>query len=182
MFGNCSILGRWFSFSILILASALPAVCAQEGSINEIKYKEDYDRIQNIVKINNLVKRSDQIIKLYEDRKDMNPQLQDYTDGILADDMEGLLKQGNYIAVRGLSERALKLRPKFGQMYLFYGVALKNEKKTEEALLAFAKGSLLKSRYQARAKQQFDITYRSTTGGSLVGQDKIIAKAKAELE
>ena len=89
--------GRWFSFSVLILASALPAVCAQEGSINEIQYKEDYDRIQNIIKVNNLVKRSDQIIKLYEDRKDLNPQLQDYIDGILANDMEGLLKQAGFV-------------------------------------------------------------------------------------
>ena len=182
MFANCSILGRLFGFYILVLASTLPAVYAQEGTIDEIQYKEDYDRIQKIIKVNNLVKRADQIIKLYEERSDMNSQLRDYTDGILANDLESLLKQENYIAVRGLSERALKVRPNFGSMYLYYGVALKNDKKIEEALLAFAKGSLIKGRYQARAKQQFDLTYRSTTGGSLVGQDKIIEKAKAELK
>ena len=182
MFANSSILGRLFGFYILVLASALSTVHAQEATIDEIQYKEDYDRIQKIIKVNNLVKRADQIIKLYEERSGLNPQLRDYTDGILANDLESLLKQGNYIAVRGLSERALKVRPKFGSMYLYYGVALKNDKKIEEALLAFAKGSLIKGPYQARAKQQFDLAYRSTTGGSLVGQDKIIDKAKEELK
>ena len=182
MFANCSIFGRWFGFYILVLASALSMVHGQEGTIDEIQYKEDYDRIQGIIKVTNLVKRADQIVKLYEERSDLNSQLRDYTDGILANDMESLLKQGNFIAIRGLSERAIKARPKFGQMYLYYGVALKNDKRIEEALLAFAKGSLIKSTHQAKAKQQFDITYRSTTGGSLVGQDKVVAKAKAELE
>ena len=182
MLANCSTFGRLFGLSILVLTAALTAVSAQEGTIDEIQYNEDYNRIQSIMKVNNLVKRSDQIIILYEERTDLNQQLRDYTDGILANNMETLLKQGNYIAVRGLSERALKVRPKFGQMYLYYGVALKNDKKIEEALLAFAKGSLIKNTHQARAKQQFDLTYRSTTGGSLVGQDKITAKAKAELE
>ena len=182
MLAHCSIFGRLFGFCILVFGSALFTVRAQEGTIDEIQYKEDYDRIQQIIKVNNLVKRADQIVKLYGERRDMNSQLRDYIDGILANDMESLLKQTNYIAVRGLSERALEVRPKFGQMYLFYGVALKNEKQTEEALLAFAKGSLIKGPYQARAKQQFDLTYRSTTGGSLIGQDKIIAKAKEELK
>jgi tetratricopeptide (TPR) repeat protein len=182
MLANYSIFGRLFGFNILVLVAALSIVHAQEGTVEEIQYREDYDRIQEILKVNNLVKRADQIVKLYEERSDLNPQLRDYTDGLLANDLESLLKQGNYIAVRGLSESALKVRPKFGSMYLYYGVALKNDKRIEEALLAFAKGSLIKSPYQARAKQQFDVTYRSTTGGSLIGQDKIIAKAKAELE
>jgi len=182
MFAICSCFGRLLGFSILFLASALSVASAQEGTAEEIQYEEDYNRIQNIVKVNNPVKRSDQIIKLYQERSDLSSQLRDYTDGILVLDMETLLKQNNYIAIRGLSERAVKVRPKFGQMYLYYGVALKNDKRTEEALLAFAKGSLIKSTHQAKAKQQFDITYRSTTGGSLVGQDKIIAKAKEELK
>jgi hypothetical protein len=182
MFTNCSKFGQWIGFSILVIAAAFSSVGAQEGTIDEIQYKEDYDRIQNIIKVNNLVKRSDQIIKLYEERSDMNSQLRDYIDGILCNNFEELLKQGNFIAVRGLSEQALKIRPKFGQMYLYYGVGLKNDKKIEEALLAFAKGSLIKNTHQARAKQQFDVTYRSTTGGSLVGQDKITAKAKEELK
>ena len=182
MFAICSCFGRLFGLSILFLASALSVVSAQEENIDEIQYEEDYNRIQNIVKVNNPVKRADQIVKLYQQRSDLNSQLRDYIDGILVLDMENLLKQNNYIAIRGLSERAVKVRPKFGQMYLYYGVALKNDKRTEEALIAFAKGSLIKSTHQAKAKQQFDITYRSTTGGSLIGQDKIIAKAKEELK
>ena len=114
MFANCSKSGRWIVFPILVLSVALSAAGAQEGTIDEIQYKEDYDRIQNIIKVSNLVKRSDQIIKLHAERPNMNSQLRDYIDGILCNDLESLLKQGNFIAVRGLSERALKIRPQFG--------------------------------------------------------------------
>jgi hypothetical protein len=178
---NKSNLRRLFSFCALVFATGFLSVRAQQGTLEEIKYKEDYDRIQQIIKVNNLVRRSDQIVSLYKDRRDMDPKLQQYIDGIFTKDMEDLLKQDDSIAVRGLCEKALQVRPKFGEVYLYYGVALKNEKKIDEAMNALAKGSLIRNRLQTRAKQQLDLIYRANNKGSLVGENKIIAKAKAEL-
>ena len=181
MFVRESILRPLFGFSILMLFFGFTAVQAQE-TVDEIQYREDYDRIQEIIKVSNVVKRVDQIVKLYEDRRDLNIQLRDYIDGILVQDMEALLKQGNTIPIRALSERAIKVRPRFGEAYLFYGVALKNDKKMDEAMLAFAKAFVIDNPLQKKAKQQLDVTYRSVHKGSLVGQDEIIAQAKAELK
>ena len=181
MLVNGRVLRPLFGFSILMLIFGFSFVLAQEGTVDEVQYAEDYDRIQKIIKVSNVVKRLDQIVNLYVDRPDLNVQLRDYTDGILVQDMETLLKQRNYIALRGLSERAIKARPRFGQAYLYYGVALKYDKKMEEAMNAFAKGYLIDNPMKKKAKQQLDVTYRSANKGSLVGQDKIIAKAKAEL-
>jgi hypothetical protein len=177
-----SILGKRFGFCTLVFVAAVMTAGAQQGTLEEIKYKEDYDRIQRIVKVSNPVKRSDQIVSLYKDRRDMDSRLQEYIDGILIKDLETLMKEANYIALRGLCENALQARPKFGAVYLYYGVALKNEKKADEALNALAKGSLIKGPYQTRAKQQLDLLYRTGNKGSLAGEDKIIEKAKAELK
>jgi hypothetical protein len=182
MFGNKIISERLFGICILAFVASLVTARAQEGTLVEIKYKEDYDRIQQIIKVNNPVKRCDQIVSLYKDRKDMDPKLLQYIDGIFTRDLETLLKQDNYIAVRGLCENALHSRPKFGAAYLYYGVALKNEKKTDEALNALAKGSLIKGPFQTRAKQQLDLVYRANNNRSLDGEEKIIEKAKAELK
>jgi tetratricopeptide (TPR) repeat protein len=182
MFVRESVLRPLFGFSILMLLFGFTAVQAEQETVDEIQYREDYDRIQGIIKVSNVVKRVDQIVKLYEDRRDLNIQLRKYIDGILVQDMETLLKQGNYIPIRALSERAIKVRPQFGEAYLFYGVALKNDKKMEEAMLAFAKAFVIDNPLQKKAKQQLDVTYRSVHDGSLVGQDKIIAQAKAELK
>jgi tetratricopeptide (TPR) repeat protein len=179
---NGRILKSLFGFYILMLAFGFLAVYAQQGTVDEIQYAEDYERIQKIIKVSNVVKRVDQIVTLYEDRRDLNIQLRDYLDGIFVQDMETLVKQANYIAIRGLSERAIKTRPRFGQAYFYYGVALKNDKKIEEAMSAFAKGFLIDNPMKKKAKQQLDVAYRSVNKGSLVGQDKIIEEAKAELK
>ena len=182
MFVNKTILERSFGLCFFILAAILATAFAQTGTLNEIKYKEDYDRIQQIIKVTNPVKRCSQIVSLYKERKDMDPKLKQYIDNIFANDLENLLKENNYIALRGLCENALQVRPDFGAVYLYYGVVLKNEKKTDEAMDAFAKGSVIRNPLQARAKQQLDLLYRANNKGSLVGEDKIIAKAKAELK
>ena len=182
MFAKGSVLRRWFGFSILILVFGFTVVRAQEGTVDEVQYREDYERIQGIIKISNVVKRVEGIVTLYEGRRDLNVKLRDYIDGIFVQDMETLLKQGDYIPIRALSERAIKVRPRFGQAYLFYGVALKNEKKVDEAMTALAKAYVIDNPLQKKAKQQLDVAYRSANSGSLVGEDEIIAKAKAELK
>ncbi len=181
MLTNESFFGRLFSVSFILLALAFSVSKAQEGSVEDIKYKEDYDRIQKIIKTRAPVARAEQILDLYDERPDMDSRLRQYTNDIFSKDLESLLKQNNYIALRGICEHAIKVDPDFGEVYLYYGVALKNEKRIEEAMIAFAKGYLIKNPLQTRAKQQLDLAYRSLHKGSLVGQDKIIEKAKAEL-
>jgi tetratricopeptide (TPR) repeat protein len=181
MSDNKSFFVRLFCLFASVLALAVWIGRAQQGTLAEIKYKEDYDRIQKIIKVNNPVKRAEQLLNYYKERQDLNPKLRDYADNIFARDLESLMRQGNHIALRGLCERALQVRPKFGQVYLFYGVALKNEKKIQEAMTAFAKGYLIKNPLQAKAKQQLDITYRAFSGGSLIGEEKIINNAMKDL-
>jgi tetratricopeptide (TPR) repeat protein len=185
MLTNKSFFERLFAVSLIFLAlgfwAAGEVASTQEGSVEEIKYKEDYDRVQKIIKVRSPVTRTEQILNLYDDRPDMDSRLRKYTDDIFSKDLEALLKQNNYIALRGICEHAIKVDPSFGEAYLYYGVALKNDKRMEEAMIAFAKGFLIKNPLQKRAKQQLDIAYRSLHNGSLVGQDKIIEKAKEEL-
>jgi tetratricopeptide (TPR) repeat protein len=182
MFAYKKFFERLFWGCALILALGFLGVRAQEGTVAEIKYKEDYDRIQKIITVSDPLKRANQMLTFYKEKPDLDPKLRDYADNIFARDLEAIMKQGNYIALRGLCEQALKVRPKFGEVHLFHGVVLKNENKIQEAMNAFAKCYLIKNPLQAKAKQQLDVTYRASSGGSLIGEEKIIKNAKEELK
>ena len=121
------------------------------------------------------------MVALYGDRRDMDSKLRDYADNIFARDMEALMKVNNYIALKGICERVLKIRPRFGEAYLFYGVALKRDKKIDEALKAFARAYGIDNPLKAKAKQQLDVTYRAT-GGSLSGREKLVKDAMKDLK
>jgi tetratricopeptide (TPR) repeat protein len=168
----------WIPF--FMCAAFIAAVVAQEESLEDFKYKEDYDRVQSILKIADVAKRADRMVTFYGERRDMKVELRDYADSMFARDMELLMNQGNFTAMKSLSERALKIRPKFGEAFLFYGVAMKRDKKIDEALKAFAKAYVIDNPLKAKAKQQLDVTYRST-GGGLAGEDKLIKDTMKEL-
>ncbi|MBN1570938.1 MAG: hypothetical protein JXA73_24075 [Acidobacteria bacterium] len=155
---------------------------AQDETLADIKYQEDYDRIQTIIKTSNVIKRAEKMVNFYGERRDIDSKLRNYADNLFARDLEALTKQSNYIAVRGLCEQALKIRPKFGEVYFFYGVALKNSKKIDEAMDAFAKGASIPNPLSTKSKQQLDLAYRAVHGGSLVGQDKLIKNAMKDLK
>ena len=182
MFENIRVFGSRILSCVLVFAFAISIINDQDETLADIKYKDDYDRIQSITKTSDLVKRLDKMANLYGERRDMDIKLRDYADKLFVLDMEALTKQSNYIAVRGLSERVLKNRPKFGELYLYYGIALKNSKKVDEALTAFARGASIPNALSAKSKQQLDITYRSVHGGSLVGEDKFIKEAMKGLK
>ncbi len=182
MLENIRVFGSRIFSCVLVFALAISIISAQDETLAEIKYKDDYDRIQSIIKTSDLVKRLDKMATLYGERRDMDVKLRDYADKVFALDMETLTKQANYIAVRGLCERVLKTRPKFGEVYLYYGIALKNSKKVDEAMIAFARGSAIPNALSAKSKQQLDLAYRSVHGGSLVGEDKFIKEAVKDLK
>jgi tetratricopeptide (TPR) repeat protein len=166
----------WIPF--IVCAAIFPAVLAQD-TLEDFKYNEDYNRVQSILKIPDVAKRADRLVTFYGERKDMKAELRNYADGMFAKDMETLMQQGNFVALKNLCERALKARSRFAEAYLFYGVALKRDKKTDEAVKAFARAYVLDSPIKPKAKQQLDVTYRST-GGGLAGEDKLIKETMAE--
>lgn len=169
-------------FSVLLAVLGSPMVRAQDSTLAEIKYKEDYDRVQAITKISDPVKRAGQMLTVYKERPDMDSKLMAYADNVFAKDLETLNKQQNFTALKGLCERALKLRPKFGEVYLFQGVVLKNEGKVDEAMNAFARCYMIKNPLQIKAKQLLDIAFRALNKGSLIGEEKLIKQAMQGLK
>jgi hypothetical protein len=167
MFGNTGLFTRLVVSATLIFALGFSALRAQDSELEDIKYKEDYDRIQAILKISDALKRGDRILSLYKDRPDMDPKLRAYVDSLFA--------------MRSLCERAIKIRPRFGEIYLFQGIVFKNEKKLDEAMTAFARCYVIKNQFQTRAKQQLDLLFRAAHG-SLIGQEKLIKEAMKGLK
>jgi proline dehydrogenase len=145
------------------------------------KYREDYDRMQKI-KSNTLpAKRADQLIAFIKERSDMDAKILDYVKGLLEEDLRKMKVQGEFPALKESCERAIKADPLLGQAYLYYGFALKNEKKDQEAMIAFAKAMLIPTSSSQQAKVELDKLYKSAHRGSLEGEDKLIADARREI-
>ena len=184
MFANTRLLARLGSLASLIFVFSFAAIWAQDSTLEEIKYKEDYDRVQAILKTSDVQKRSDSIIALYKERPDMRADLRIYVDNnIFLRDLDTLMKAQNIALLGGVCDKVLKVRPRFGEVYLYQGFVLKSQKKNSEALMAFAKGSVITpNQLKAKLKQQLDILYRAEHGGSLIGEDKLVKEAAKELK
>jgi hypothetical protein len=169
-------------FTMIPVFATCLCVGIAQNDLSDIQYKEDYDQLQKIVKIADPLARAEKLLSFYKGKSSLNPDLRLFANGNFANDLEIIMKKGDIAAVKSLSERALKMMPKFGEAYLYYAVALKHEKKTEEAMLALAKCYLIKNSRQTKAKQLLDTTFRDYHNGSLVGEDNIIKKATAELK
>ena len=181
MLANKSFWARLLVSFVLLLASGIWSARAQD-SVADIKYAEDYERARKIATNSQPDKRADQLLVFMKERSDMDSKIREYANGLLVQDLEKLGKLNRYEALKGLCERAIAMRPLFGEVYLYYGIALKNLQKIPEALNAFAKGSQLRSPLRTRTEQQLDALYRSSHNGSLVGKDKLIAAARKELK
>jgi tetratricopeptide (TPR) repeat protein len=171
---------RIFVLLSLALAAGNSAVIAQ--GVDDLQYADDYDRLMQIDKVTDSAKKAEQLIVFYKGRPKLDSRLRIFADNRFDLALKDLNKKQNYALLKKLSQSAIALRPKFGEAWLYYGVALKNEAKFDEALDAFAKSSIIESPRQSDAKIQLDLAYRGTHKGSLVGEDKLIAKAKAELK
>jgi hypothetical protein len=174
---NLSLFKRLLGLLVLILASSFVTAWAQDSD----KYAEDYARMQKIQSNNQPAKRADQIIVFIKERPDMDTKIRDYIKGLLEEDMRKMKVREEFPALKELCERAIKVDPLSGPVYLYYGFALKNEKKDPEALNAFAKASLIPGSSMQPAKVELDKLYKSTHRGSLEGEDKLIADARREL-
>jgi hypothetical protein len=120
---------RWVNISILFLVGVLGTGRAQNDSVEDVKYNDDYERIQKIVAVSQPLKRADQLVVVLKERPDLDAKLYSYVANIFVRDLEALSKQKNFIAIRGLSERVVKARPKFGEAYMFYGLSLRQDNK-----------------------------------------------------
>jgi hypothetical protein len=182
MFDKTRLFARFLPSTALIFLLGCSVLRAQDAALEDIKYKEDYDRVQAIVKVSDLQKRTDRMILMYKDRPDMSDQIRTYLDNLFIRDLDSLMKQQNWTLLKGISDRAIKARPKFGEVYLYQGVVLKNEKKNQDAMAAFARCYVITNQFQKKAKQQLDILYRAENGGSLVGQEKLVKQAVKDLK
>jgi tetratricopeptide (TPR) repeat protein len=105
----------------------------------------------------------------------------DYAQGNYLLVLENLSKAEKYPQVITLAERFIKLRPKVGETYYFYGAALKNQQRYPEAISALAKCAMTKNSAARKAREFLEFVYRSQNSGSLIGLDKILKQAQTEM-
>lgn len=79
-------------------------------------------------------------------------------------------------------ESSLKYYKRNGLAYYYLGMSYWQQNKVDMAMLDLAKAYLLGGPSAAAAKQYLDNLYKSTHQQTLVGQERVIAKAKEELK
>ncbi len=155
------------------------AVRAQDDESPEQKqYREDYERAQKLVAIPDLTKRAEMLLQFMKERP--NSKLDDYAQANYLHTLESLSKAEKYPAVIALAEKFIASRPRVGETYYFYGAALKNTGKMNEAMTALAKSYVLRNNASRKAKEFLDFLYKSKNG-SLIGEEKMIKNAEAEI-
>jgi hypothetical protein len=156
------------------------ATFAQEDEPADVrKYREDYEAYQKVAAISDPMKRGEQLVQFAKDRP--NSKLSATVQSNILSILDGYIKSENNDALLSLSEKFLKVKPKVGEAYYCQGFALRNLKKTDEAMDALAKCYLLKNPISAKAKTLLDMTYKGQHRGSLEGQEAIISKARQDL-
>jgi tetratricopeptide (TPR) repeat protein len=88
----------------------------------------------------------------------------------------------DYAAAVSNLESSLKYYKRNGLAYYYLGLSYWQQNKVDMAMLDLAKAYLLGGPSAAAAKQHLDNLYKSTHQQTLVGQDRVINKAKEELK
>jgi tetratricopeptide (TPR) repeat protein len=169
-------------FVLLVLAFSAGHSVVFSQNVDDIQYREDYDRVNQIIKISDPARKADQLLAFYKGRPNLDIRIRNFADSNFTSSMEALIKLQNYALVKKVALSAASMRPKFAEAWFLYGVALKNEGKIDEAINAFAKSCAIESLVQAKAKQLLDNAYRAKHNGSLIGEDKLIKQAGSELK
>jgi hypothetical protein len=151
----------------------------EEESAEETQYREDYERVTKVVATADVMRRADQLFQFIKERP--NSRMAGYAQQHYWAVLETLSKSEKHAAIITLSERLIALRPRVGETYYFYGAALKNVQKFPEAMTALAKCYVLKNTASRKAKEFLDYIYRTQNKGSMVGIDRLIKKAEAEI-
>jgi hypothetical protein len=169
---------------ILFLAAifclgAVVAFAQEDEPANVRKYREDYEAYQKVTAISDPMKRGEQLIQFQKERP--NSKLSATAQSNTLSILDGYIKSENNDALLSLAEKFLKVRPKVGETYYCQGFALRNLKRTDEAMDALAKSYLLKNPVSAKAKTLLDMIYKGQHRGSLEGQEAVISKARQDL-
>ncbi len=174
---------RFFSLLALIgllVCAGMTSASAQEEEPAETRqYREDYERMQKAMAISDQVRRADALFELMKDRPDSK--VFDYAQGNYLLILESLSKAERYTQVVTLAERFISFRPRVGETYYFYGAALKNLQRYPESIEALAKCAMTKNSASRKARDFLEFVYRSQNNGSLVGLDRVLKKAQAEM-
>lgn len=179
MFTPFALLRRMLPSLGLLLMFGISGIHAQEESAEEKQYREDYDHVQKIVAIGDLSRRADQLFNFMKERP--NSKLSEYAQNSYLFVLEEYLKAEKHEPMLRHSERFVKFRPQVGEGYYFYGYALRNLDRIVEAMNALAKCSLIRNPAASKARKFLEVVYKSQNKGSLVGLDKILKKARADL-
>ena len=169
---------RMFPLIGLMLWVGIGQAVAQQETEEEKQerlYREDYERYQKMAALPDLTKRADLLLAFVKERPDSK--MMQYAQDNFQRVLDSLLKQDNNTAILALSERFIKMRPKVGETYYFYGASLKNNNKFAEAMDALAKCYVLRNPLSARAKDALERMYKARNAGvDSVGVDAGVAK------
>jgi tetratricopeptide (TPR) repeat protein len=165
----------------VICCLAAPTLQAQDADESPAvtKYRDDYEAYQRIMAAPDAVKRGEQLIAFIS--KGPSPKLLPTAQASLFQIMDGLIKSENNEPLLALSEKYIKVKPKVGETYYCYGIALKNLKRFEPAMDSLAKCYLIKNPLSTKAKDFLDFVYKGQHRGSLAGEEQVIGKARAEV-
>lgn len=181
-------LSRWMLLLAgLMLSAGIAQAFAQEETEEEKQerlYREDYERYQKMAALPDLAKRADLLLAFMKERP--NSKMTEYARDNFARVLDAFLKQENNALVLALSERFIKMYPKVGETYYFYGATLKNNNKFVESMDSLAKCYVLKNPLSTRAKDALERMYKARNPGAdsvgiNAGVQKIIKKAQDEV-
>jgi tetratricopeptide (TPR) repeat protein len=152
----------------------------QEGESKEAaQYREDYERLQKIIAISDVTKKADALFQFMKERTDSK--VLDYAQGNYLQVIDSFAKAEKYPVVAQQCERLIKLRPRVGETYYYYGAALKNMNRIPEAMTALAKCTLIKNAAARKANEFLEFIYKAQNQGSIIGLEKIKKAAQADL-
>ena len=175
--------GLWnmaFMLALFLGFGSVAVAQQEEDESAETKlYREDYERLQKIVAIPDPTRKTDSLLVFMRERP--NSKIIDYAQGNYIQVMEGYAKAEKYPAVIALAEKFIKVRPRVGETYYLYGAALKNAGRIPEAMDALAKCAVIRNPASRKAREFLEFIYRGQNKGSVVGLDKLLKKAEAEI-
>ena len=163
----------------LFLFMFVTAVWGQEETREEAMYREDYERFTKLKAIPDPMKRCDAFYEFLKQRPDSKLTKNAQAEYLFI--LDGYMKAQSHPDLEALSERLIKLFPKVGETYYYYGAALQDARRYPEAMNALAKCYILKNPGSDRARTRLEFLYKSQNRQSLAGLDALLAKARAEV-
>jgi tetratricopeptide (TPR) repeat protein len=173
---------RSLGIALMLAMLGLPgatARTAQDESPAEQQYREDYERVQKIMAVTDPSRRADLLFAFLKERP--GSKLGEYAQTNYLLVLEGFLKAKNFKALLPASERMIKLRPKVGESWYFYGNALRDANRLPEAMDALARCSLMRNSAARKSRDFLEFLYKQQHQGSLIGLDKVLKAAQAKL-